>query len=156
MAFLQDPGVLQQLQILQFLKIAIINGTTLALGGLFPIPGQAQPSKILPQSIGKILAGALGIQILHPQHDGATPALDRQPGDQKGKHIAQVHSARRRRRKSAHRLCIQGDASFFFYSTPYFHKKQAEKREGGTPLKNDDASQWQRGTDCHGRVAPSQ
>ena len=96
----------------EFFKITIVNFAALALGRLFFLPRKTQPQQIFPQGLGKLCAGALGIQILHPQHDAAISALHRQPCDQKRKHIAQMHPSGRRGRKASYGLNVHSSTSF--------------------------------------------
>ena len=90
----------QKLQVCQPFKISVVDGAALGLGSGLQIPVKTQPLQILPQNPGIFIAGTLGIQILHAQHQCAIPAADRQPGHQCGKYIAQMHPSRRRGRKA--------------------------------------------------------
>ena len=91
----------QQTFVHHFFEIAVINIASLALGSSFPVPVQTQPPQIVPEDVGKVSAGALGVQILHAQDQGAVTAAHRQPGDQGGKYVAQVHPPGGRGSKSS-------------------------------------------------------
>ena len=106
-----EAGV-QQPFVHELFKIAVINGASLALGRLLVIPAKAQPAQVIPQNGGKFITGALGVQVLHPQQNVTVPGFHRQPGDQKGKYIAQVHPTGRCGRKPAHRWHIHTPTSF--------------------------------------------
>ena len=90
----------QQTLVHEFFKIAVVNFRSPALGGSFLVPAEAQPLQIIAQNFRKIAAGALGVQIFHPQYHAAALTANRHPGDQRGEYVTQVHPSRGRRRKA--------------------------------------------------------
>ena len=94
---------IQQTLVPELLKISIIHPCLPALGRCLPVPGQAQPGKVLPQNPDVFFTGALGIQILHPKNHFTALGFHRQPGNQGREHVAQMHSARGRGGKPPHR-----------------------------------------------------
>ena len=76
------------------------------------VPVQAQPAQIVGQLLRVLRAAPVGIQVLHPQHHHAAGAAHRQPRQQGGKQIAQVHPAAGAGGEAAPK-CLHGCSPFF-------------------------------------------
>ena len=76
---------------LQLFKVLPVDFAALALGLGLLIPVKAQPLQILPENFRVFRAGALGVQILHPQHHMPPCLSHAEPGHQCREHIAQMH-----------------------------------------------------------------
>ena len=82
---------IHQPQLLQLPEGPVIGILPGALGRGLPVVVKAQPAKVPAEGFGVLRAGSRFIQILHPQNHFPVPGADTEPGQQRGKHVPQVH-----------------------------------------------------------------
>ena len=76
---------------IQFRAVALGIGAVGASLLIALVPVQIQPAQIVGQLIGIFRPAPVRVQVLHPQHHGPPGTAHRQPGQQRGKQVAQVH-----------------------------------------------------------------
>ena len=90
----------------ELVKIRAVGLRPARLGRLLCIPVQPEPVQIALERLGVFRPAAVRIQILDAQQHPPAPAAHRQPREQRGKNVSQVHPAAGTRRKAS---CQHGD-----------------------------------------------
>ena len=126
--------------LLQRIKVAVINLRPLTLRRRLPIPVKTQPEKILPKDSGEFCAGALGVQVLHPQYQLSIPGTDRQPGQQRRKYIAKMHPPRGGGGEASHRLYSRHFAHHAAMATIPASSRRASRSSPPIPFRRGSVS----------------
>ena len=71
---------------------------------LLLVPVQPKPQKVFAELRGVFWAAAVGVKILDAQHHFPARRAHRQPRQQRGKYVSQMHPPARARRKAPHDL----------------------------------------------------